>query len=238
MRPHVSIDELMDELRVSRETVRRDIQMLEAASKLRRVHGGVERIPVDQEPPLSARTRVHVVAKRRIGVEAARLVTPGMLCAVDAGSTTHAFAQALATVRGVQVVTNSLEIASLIGKQADSEVVLVGGRIRADLPGTYGELAVAEILRYAPDIAFFSPVCIDPQHGATSFQMPEAEFARAMLQHAKTTVMLADSSKLGGLSRIRVCDCRDIDLLVTDKQAPAESIAALVAAGVKEVRTA
>ena len=103
------------------------------------------------------------------------------------------------------------------------------------MPGTYGDLAMAEMARYRPDIAFFSTVALDAEYGASSFHLPEAEFARAMLANAKRVVMLADSSKLGTLNRVKICDCKRIHTLVTDKRAKASHLASLRASGIAEI---
>lgn len=235
VKDRISIDELIADLQVSRESVRRDIHTLELAGKLKKVYGGVTRVPAASEPPLKTRMQVHADAKRRIGAVAARLLTPGMLCAVDAGSTTQAFAKSLANLPQVSVVTNSLNIATLLGEVPELELILLGGRVRSDMPGTYGELAMSEMARFAPDIAFFSPVAVHAKHGATSYQLPEVEFARSMIAKAHRVVMLADSSKLGTSSRIQVCACKRVDTLVTDKRATPEQLAELRAAGIGEI---
>ena len=235
VRDRISIDELIADLGVSRESVRRDIAVLESEGKLIRFYGGVARPPPEGEPPLKARMQANSDAKRRIGEMASRLIMPGMLCAVDSGSTTHAFAKSLATVPGITVVTNSINIATLISAVPGSDLILVGGRVRLDMPGTYGELAMAEMARYRPDIAFFSTVALDAEYGASSFHLPEAEFARAMLANAKRVVMLADSSKLGTLNRVQICECKRIHTLVTDKRAKASHLDSLRASGIAEI---
>ncbi|MFT4101793.1 MAG: DeoR/GlpR family DNA-binding transcription regulator [Burkholderiaceae bacterium] len=232
----LSIDRLVDELKVSRESVRRDIVELEAAGKLKRVHGGVTRAENAAEPPFKARLRAHSDAKRRIGIAAARLVQPGILCAIDAGSTTAAFAAALASVHGVAIVTNSIDVAQTVrAVQKQADVVLLGGQIGADVPGTYGELTLAQMRRFSCDIAFFSPVAFSAERGASSYHLSEAEFAQAMIDGASKVVLLADASKLGEVSRVQICGCDRVDVLVTDKKASRQQLNALRAAGLKEV---
>jgi DeoR family transcriptional regulator, aga operon transcriptional repressor len=59
-------------------TIRRDLETLESAGALSRVHGGA--IPAQSqsyEPPFAVRAARHVEAKRRIGTAAAGLVHDG-----------------------------------------------------------------------------------------------------------------------------------------------------------------
>lgn len=230
----ISTDRLIDELKVSRETIRRDIVSLEAAGQLRRVHGGVEcASQVEQvvKEPLKAVNE----AKRRIGVAAVRLIKPGMMVAIDSGTTTLAFASALVGLPDVSVITNSIGVAQvLVAANRDAKVVLLGGRIGGDLTATYGALTIEEMSRFSPDIAIFSPVAFSASHGATSFHQAVAEFARSMIERSSKVVMLADHSKFGKTSRVQVCNCSQIDLLVTDRRASKEQLSELKLAGVKD----
>ncbi len=233
---HLSLERLADETKVSRETLRRDIMQLESAGKLQRVHGGVVRPASTEEPPFASRLQARSDAKRRIGIAASRLIEPGMLCAVDAGSTTLAFATALASIPGVSIVTNSIDVAMAIrAENHGSDVILLGGRVGSDVPGTYGELTIAEMRRFTPKVAIFSPVGLNAQQGATDFHLAEAEFARAMIERAERVVVLADHSKLGQTSRIQVCGCAGIDLLVTDRKAGSGALADMRANGLRDV---
>ncbi len=96
-------------------------------------------------------------------------------------------------------------------------MLLLGGQLGADVPATYGELTISQIERFRPDVAFISPVGVHPKHGATNYLLPEAEVARAMIANARRVVILADRSKLGEVSRVHVCTCLEIDVLVVER---------------------
>jgi DeoR/GlpR family transcriptional regulator of sugar metabolism len=214
----IETDGLAEVLKVSRETVRRDLLKLEAAGKLRRVHGGVIAAELPAEKPFELRRRVNAPEKRRIAKAAVRLLKSGECCFIDAGTTTAAFAVELAKIPGIAVITNSLEVASTLrAAKSDADILLLGGQVGADVPATYGEIALGQIERFHPDAAIISPVGLHPGHGATDYFLPEAEIARAMIANARRLIMLADLSKLGETSRVRLCGCGDIDVLVTDR---------------------
>jgi DeoR/GlpR family transcriptional regulator of sugar metabolism len=233
----VEAETMAEQLHVSRETIRRDLKQLEQDGRVRRVHGGA--IPVEPAPerPFRARRRVQVDAKRRIGQAAAPLLRPGQSCFIDAGTTTAAFASALARIGGVFVITNSVEVAAILrAGDAAADIVLLGGRFGTEVPATHGELTIAEIGRFRADVAVLSPVGVDPVGGVTYHLFIEAEIARTMMRHAGLTLWLADHTKLGQTNRAAVCACPDIHTLVTD--APAEVTAPYRAAGVGRVITA
>lgn len=229
----VSTDALAREFGVSHETVRRDLLELEAAGALRRVHGGAVMPGPKDEAPFAARLRVRRREKQAIARAAAALIQPGQVCFVDAGSTTALFAAELARIADVTVITNSIDVAGIIRRlRPESETILLGGKLNGDVPGTYGELTMTEIARFRADLALLSPVGLNAEQGATDFVLQEAEVARAMTEHSRKVVLLADHSKLGAVSRVSFCACPRVDILVTDARADAKQLKNLRAAGV------
>jgi DeoR/GlpR family transcriptional regulator of sugar metabolism len=214
-------DRIATDLGVSRETVRRDVLALEARGELRRVHGGVMAIAPEAEPPLAVRAQVQLEEKTRIARAAARLLSPGMTLLIDAGSTVSILARELATLSGLTVVTNSFEVATTIGsgERRLNKVVVLGGELGEAMPATFGGATVAEVQRWQADIALLSPVGVDARYGATSFDIAEADVARAMASAAKRVFILADHSKIGSTSRVGFCPVERIDTLITDARA-------------------
>jgi DeoR family transcriptional regulator, fructose operon transcriptional repressor len=239
VRGQVSNDLLIQELQVSRETIRRDILELEGAGQLKRVHGGVVSTATSPEPPFKTRVVASAAEKRRIALAAAALIQPGMLCAIDTGTTTLAFAEALAGIPNVSVVTNSFDVAATIrAAQANATIILLGGNFGVDAPGTFGKLAVSQMQQFLPDMAILSPVALDADYGATSYDLPEAELARAMIDRATKLMLLADHTKLGEMSRVGLCGCDEIDILVTDRRADPADLSALKSKGVGQIVSA
>ena len=222
----VNANDLAEVLDVSRETVRRDLLELELSGLVDRVHGGAVLPSKDGEAPFEARKNANYKAKQNIARKAVSLITPGSSIMVDAGTTTTAFGEALAKLSGIMVVTNSIDIAQTIrAAGADIDLILLGGQIVSDVPATYGELTLSEIARFNVDQVFIAPVAVDAAQGAFSFDIKEAEVARAMVARARKTVLLCDRSKLGATSRVRFCEANQIDILVTDDLVQSEQIA-------------
>lgn len=235
-RGQVSNDLLIQELQVSRETIRRDVLELEAEGQLRRVHGGIVTIDIPPELPFHARMQSKAAEKYRIGVAAAKFIESGMLCAIDAGTTTSAFAAALAKVPDVSVVTNSMDVAAVIRRaQPGSEIILLGGRMNSDVPGTFGEQAIAAMRQFLPDVVILSPTAINATHGATNYHIAEVELARAMIGCSRKVILLSDHAKLGMMSRVQLCACDEIDVMITDRKADPEQLKALRDKGVGEI---
>lgn len=234
-RQRLTTEMLAEELQVSRETVRRDLIELEQAGQLSRVHGGAIPTPAVPEASYVDRANLHKAEKRAIARRAASLVERGKCCFIDAGSTTHALAQELLHLHQIKVITNSIDVAATLRRNASIEVLLLGGRLETDVPATYGDHTVAEVLRHQVDLALISPVAIDVEMGAMSYVWHEACVARAMLANARTRVLLADARKLGLRSSVQTCAVQAIDVLVTDERADESMLRRLKGAGIGEV---
>lgn len=225
----VSAGALADMLNVSRETVRRDLVELENNGQVRRVHGGAVLPHPAAEKPFKKRLATNMREKREIGKKAARLIKPGQCIMVDAGTTTSVFAHELTKVPGIMVITNSIDVATTIkAADCDIELILLGGQLVSDVPGTFGELTLSEIRRFQADQVFVAPVALHPQSGAYDFDLHEAEVARAMIAQSQQVNILAVSSKLGATSRVGYCPPERIDVLVTDKAAQKGDTAAIL----------
>lgn len=234
-RQRLTTEAIAAELAVSKETIRRDLIELELSGKLSRVHGGAIPQSVPVEPSYGEREELYQPEKRAIARAAATLIQPGMSCFIDAGSTTLALAQALLARHDLQIITNSVGIASALAGNSGLDVVLLGGRLAQEMPATYGDQTVAEIGRYQLDLAIVSPVSIHPRAGAMDYLWHEAAVARAMLEHARRRIVLADRSKLGQTSRMQICASSAVDVLVTDAPPSDPIVRQLQSDGVKNV---
>lgn len=241
-RQRLTTDAFALELGVSKETVRRDLIELESNGKLKRMHGGAVPCGLPAESLAEAsyleRARLHKEEKRAIAHAAAALIEPGSACFIDAGSSTHALAQALLGNKGLHVITNSIDVAKTLTASPDIEVHLLGGTLQTDVPATSGESTVSEIARFHVDYAVISPTALSPEHGALDYAWHEASVARAMLAHARHNIMLANGKKLGQGSRVQICATAAIDSLVTDSQAEPALLERLRRAGIKRIISA
>lgn len=230
----ISAGDLAQVLGVSRETVRRDLVDLESDGAVDRVHGGAVLRQSGGEAPFEKRRTAQTRAKRDIARKAASLLMPGCSIFVDAGTTTSIFAQALAKLSDVTVITNSFEIAATLqGAGSRIDLLLLGGRVMRDVPATYGELTLSEIQRFNVDMAFVSPVAVEATQGAFSFDLHEAEIARAMTKQAVETILLVDHTKLNQKSRVKICPIDSVTTIITDKFVTTDAIAPFQASNVR-----
>ena len=230
----VSVEDLAAILGASRETIRRDLTYLSELGKIQKVHGGA-RIPrLMGEGPFKQRLSESVDAKMRIASTATTLIAPGETVFIDTGSTTLIFAEELAKVAGLTVVTNSTEIArTLATANTANRVFLLGGEFGADNSQTVGTMAAAQIRSFRAHHAILAVGAIDARSGAMDYNIEEAQIARAMIAQSETITVLADSSKFDALASFEVCALSVIDRLVTDKAPPPDILEAFESGGGK-----
>ncbi|TCV94771.1 DeoR family transcriptional regulator [Luteibacter rhizovicinus] len=236
----VSVERIVAELGVSRETIRRDLLDLEARGEIRRVHGGA--VLTGDEPPIDVRSATRVKEKRQIAKKVATLVESGQTIFMDAGSTMTLVAEALAVRTSLTIITNSVDVAMRIAagqaRGSGNEVHLLGGRFNGEIGCSGGAATIAEIARFQPHLAILSPVGVDAEYGASSFELDEAEIARAMCTHARRVVIAADHAKIGVRSRVGYCPIKEIDVLVTDRRASRTRAMQAIAAAIGTVEYA
>lgn len=224
----VTVDELAERLSISRETVRRDLALLSEQGVLRKVHGGAVPSQTALESPLGERRAAARSEKMAIGKAAAALFQPGDSLLVDAGSTTAYFAEALGQAGDFTVITNSVLVSSALWSAPNrGEIYLTGGRYFGEGHEVLGPMVVEQIQRLHADHAVLTIGAIDAGGKFMDFNTEEAFVARAMIQSARRTTVLADSSKLNRRALFQVCEAAEVDCLVTDRR-PDPALATLL----------
>jgi len=226
----VRVSELTALLAVSEMTVRRDLDTLAAAGLLDKVHGGATLrggLSAD-EPGFEAKSHRQLREKEAIAQAAAALVEPGQSIGLTAGTTTWRLAHHLGHVPDLTVVTNSIQVADVLHRQArpDRTVVVVGG-VRTPSDALVGPIAVATIRSLHLDVLFMGVHGLTADAGLTTPNLLEAETDRALVAASGRVVVVADHTKWGirGLSRIAGLD--EVDALITDSGLPTAARAAI-----------
>lgn len=215
-----SVADLAAKFDVSEETVRRDVRQLERDGRVQKTHGGVC-IPSNlSEAPYRIRMREQADAKLRIAQYAAGFVSEGMTLLLDSGTTCLWLARALLNVRGLTIVTNSIDIAyELIGRPYQ-RVLLAGGPIKSDYHAAFGPEAIGFCSRFSPDLTVMSMGAIDAERGFLDFDAEEAMFKQTLLAQARRVMVLADATKFENAGFIQVAGFADVHDLVTSAPPP------------------
>lgn len=227
--------ELAKELGVSTVTIRADLAAMERTGLLVRTRGGaVPPSPARFELPLHESQQINLAQKAAIGRLASNLIRNGETIFIDVGSTTTELARALShDLKDVLIITNALNIALLLENHPGVRVMVSGGTLRAlqhSLVNPFGTLLIQE---FQADKAFIGCNGVHPQRGVSNANVPEAEVKRAMIAHAQTVYVLADSTKLLRTASARIASTNQVSALITDAAADPEAIQALESAGLQ-----
>ncbi|TCL90735.1 DeoR family transcriptional regulator [Rhizobium sp. PP-WC-2G-219] len=211
----VNVQDLADQLQVSRESIRRDLKELETRGYARRIYGGAVLDQQESDQPFPERLRVSGREKARIGEAAAALVEDGMKIFIDTGTTTIACLKHLEARKDITVVSNSLAVAAHFFHVPRASVRVLGGRLRPEYQATYGHETVAALKEHFFDLAIIAISAIHLERGFMDFGEDEAILRRIARAQAKRSIIVADSSKFGRLGSIHTLGLGDIDAVVT-----------------------
>ncbi len=216
-RDYLSIAQAAELLETTSATARRIINRLAEHQTVRRVHGGVRRIPpeLNQSIPLRLREQWFGEEKKLLARKAMELVRKDAVLFIHGGSTTTCLGN---LIGGGSVITNSLRLAGLLCErfpgEEGPEVIIPGGTLDRKAGILSGSRAERSLANYHADAVFFSSRGLDAE-GVLDTSDATAGIARTMIEHASLAVMLADHSKFQPTGMSRMVWWNEVDILVT-----------------------
>jgi len=239
----ISLDELLKHLHASAASLRRDLAKLEVKGLIRRTPGGATLVePLLYEPSrydsvFQNREQHRAADKRCIGLAAGELIEENEDIGFTAGTTTTHVARTLRNRHNIRVITNTVSIAMELSNCEGLRTFVTGGFVQ--WAGSFS-LTVHGAINFLKDIYMdkvFVSVCgIDAARGLTLIESEEALTFRAMIQQAKKTIVVADSSKLGVVTPALVCPVSEIQMLITDTHASEKAVALFRKRGIEVCR--
>jgi DeoR/GlpR family transcriptional regulator of sugar metabolism len=230
-RGFASLPELTREMQVSSSTIRRDLDYLEETGSARRTHGGVFYTgPSPKLPHFDHRQSCQWDRKKQIAQSASELIEDGDTVLLDGGSTTYELAQLLVG-RALQIVTNSLPVATLFSSGGDCDLVLIGGYVHRRTGVCLGPYANQMLKNLSVRRAFLSVAGINDR-GCFNSNLLLVETEQSMMRAADEVIVLADSTKFGHQSLALMCELSDVDKMVVDQDISQDWRSKIIAAGV------
>lgn len=230
----VTVEHLAEKLGVTLQTVRRDVQRMADEGLLTRFHGGV-RVPGSTIENIAHRQRETLCAegKNRIARAVAAAVPNDCALILNIGTTTEAIARALLRHSGLRVITNNLNVATILSANPKCEVIVVGGVVRGRDQGIVGEAAVDFIRQFKVDIAIIGISGIEDDGSLRDYDFREVKVSQTIISHAREVWLAADSSKFNRPAMVEVAHLNQIDRLFTDAPPPEPFPALLTEAQVR-----
>lgn len=216
-----TVDYLAQELKVSKDTIRRDLIKLENKEIIKRVHGGAmlatrEALIFDYTHRSSSLQEV----KERLAKEAAKLIDEKATVIFDSSTTVEAVIPFLKD-KTIQPITNSLSHAMLFSQQMNKLVTVVGGKLHNEQLFLYGAETIEKLSQYTADVTLLGVFAMSAK-GLFIHTEEEGFVKRAMVKHGQKVVALADHTKMDTKGYFKICGLQEIDVLITDKQPEAD----------------
>ncbi|GAA5421479.1 DeoR/GlpR family DNA-binding transcription regulator [Tetragenococcus halophilus] len=218
----IEVNELADQLEVSRVTVRKDLDKLEERGILHRQHGFAV---LNSQDDINYRLAINYDLKRKIAKEAAKLVKDGETVMIESGSTCTLLAEELAYRKNdVTIITNSNFIASYIRKAEAVKVLLIGGEYQKDSQVNVGPLVKKVISEFHVDKLFVGIDGFDEKRGFTGSDVTRSDTANTLMNSANHTIVLTDSSKFLQVGVVSEFAFDKISMVYTDNRIEKEII--------------
>ncbi|UOQ94868.1 DeoR/GlpR family DNA-binding transcription regulator [Halobacillus shinanisalinarum] len=223
----VKVRDLAIDFNVSMETIRRDLDELEAEKRIRKVYGGALKpeSSTSEEPPMFERKILRAKEKKRIGSKAASLVNDGDVIFIDEGSTTLQMAAPLLEKTNVTIITNFFPLMKLMMEYEQKklfvgELIFLGGRMNSTHSRSSGSYTEKMAKTFFVDKAFISVDGVDPNIGLTSYQSEKCSLSQIFISHTRQAYALVDHSKLGVKANFKMESMEAFSHVICDVEAP------------------
>jgi DeoR family transcriptional regulator of aga operon len=230
-RGQLQVDEIVDQLKVSPATARRDLDTLAEQQLLARTRGGALSLEVAYDLPIRYKSEQNTEQKQLIASAASALVPKDAIVGLCGGTTSTAIAAALGARADLNehsggaaltIVTNAVNIASQLAMRPQIKTVLTGGVLNPRSYELVGPFAEATLHELTIDIAFIGANGVDAVVGPTVHDELEAKVNSLMARRAARVVIVADSSKIGRRAFASMNLSRSSTTLITDAGITAE----------------
>ena len=214
----IIVSTLAREFNVTEETIRRDIEKLEREGLATKTYGGAVSTSIQgKDLPYKIRKKSNVESKNKIAEVVANMIKDGDQIMLDASSTSLFVVRQIKQRNNITIITNSLEILLELGDKTGWTILSTGGTLREGAYSLSGSSAERMIRDHHVDLAICSAKGLDSNMGVTESNEKDAEMKKAIFNAANTRILVMDHSKFDNISFIKVCDIKDVDIIVTDK---------------------
>ncbi|WBF69288.1 DeoR family transcriptional regulator [Desulfovibrio subterraneus] len=228
----MSIGALAEMFSVTPQTVRRDINILSRQGLLQRHHGGAGPVLSTENVDYLDRRIMCLQEKREIARLVAQQIPARSSLFINIGTTTEEVAKALFKHDKLRVITNNINVAQTMSKNASFEVIVSGGLVRHKDCGIVGEATIDFIRQFKVDYGIIGISSIDMDGTLLDFDYREVRAARAIMENSRKVFLVTDHTKFGRNAMVRLGSIEEIDALFTDKRPPEELVEIMRRAGV------
>ncbi len=222
-----AVDEMAQDFDVTPQTIRRDINELCKHGLVRRFHGGVGLNSSVENVAYETRKILMLEEKKKIAQKVANYIPDRASVFIDIGTTTEQVARALRDHEGLRVITNDLNVATILSGNKTCEVIIAGGVVRSRDRGITGEATIDFIHQFKVDFGIIGVSAIDPDGTLLDYDYHEVRVAQAIIENSRKVFLATDHTKFGRNAVVKLGHLSQISALFCDKEPPKEIIACL-----------
>ena len=217
----VDVSDLADKLNTSPETIRRDLNEMEADGFLKRTHGGAIYRGEDTARPLipvMGRRDINHEMKRSVARVAAFYVDDGDVIAIDNSTTACRILEFIPASYRLTVITYSLQVVMdmVSGGNGGWNCICLGGSVHNDNLSTHGILTTNALSLFQPHKLFMSCAGVGQDGLITEGALMETEIKRELILCCQKTFLLVDGTKWGQIGSVNEGTVDDLDFLITN----------------------
>lgn len=217
-----AVEALAQSFDVTPQTIRRDINELCLQGLVRRFHGGVGLSTSVENVAYETRKVLLLEEKQRIARAVANQIPDRASVFIDIGTTTEEVARALRDHDGLRVITNDLNVATILSSNPTCEVIIAGGVVRHRDRGITGEATIDFIRQFKVDFGIIGISAIDSDGTLLEFDYHEVRVAQAIIENSRKIFLAADHTKFNRNALVRLGQLSQVHALFTDEQPPKE----------------
>lgn len=212
----IRIDELIQRFGVSRMTMHRDLETLEARGMLRRSRGTVTAVASSLfEASTEYRARQNITEKEAIAEVAAGFVTPGEAVILDDSTTGLMLAQRLTALQPLTVITNFGRVIKKLEGRQGITLITTGGEYFQLCDAYRGAITLNALHNLHADTYFMSTpaitngMCYHPHQDLILVK-------KAMFNAARRRVLIVDHTKFQRTALHAMAAIEDFDVVIVD----------------------
>jgi len=228
----VEVEVLAERFEVSPQTIRKDLNELCDMQLIDRVHGGAVFRSGVVNYAYDARRKVAADSKHRIGELAASLIPDNSSVFINIGTTTEQVAHALRGHQGLLVITNNINVVTILRDIPAVEVIIAGGLVRQADGGIVGDATVQFVNQFKTDYAVIGASAIDEDGSLLDYDYREVQVTQAIIENSRHPMLVSDAMKFERTAPMRIGHISQIRSFVTDRAPPARFVSVCRKSGV------
>jgi DeoR/GlpR family transcriptional regulator of sugar metabolism len=224
----ISVDELCYVTKSSRTTLRRDINYLTQAGKIKRITGGISIVENNDkkmpEFPYNRRMNINKQEKIAIGKAAQQFINDGDVILILNGTTTFQVAHQIDPEKHLTIITNGIDIVSALSVKPNIDVLLLGGLVKYNHSMTIGPSIYNMFDELHPSKFITGAGGITEEKGITMYDYLGTNYVGKITNMIEGLIVVADHSKFGRNVLVQAFPFNSIRNVVTDENISDEYI--------------